>query len=348
VLALNTPNIHRNNRLVSPWFQVILIAVSLIIIGYSFYVRINSFRPQDPMPIIKIINPAAFKNFGGFASEVNVGLIINEFEVFDLVRNDFVFTGELWFSFVPGTISLATLEKFSFARSEILNQSKGRTRLVDDKMFVQYAIRVRMKSPLILKSFPLNSHRLYITLDHLYTSPSEILFSPSFQHFNINANSLMFGWRIIDRHVATGYVESILDPFDASKTISHPTALFFIDIIRGGIQYPLTLFLPLLLIFFVIMFSFSIKKSETRINLAVGGVTGILAYRFVIGSLSPQTGYFMLSDYLFFLFLMVSIFIFLINIIDIHYRPLEIKAKQFIVFAIYALVSAATLYLFLW
>jgi hypothetical protein len=92
------------------------------------------------------------------------------------------------------------------------------------------------------------------------------------------------------------------------------------------------------------MFCFSIQEANTSISIAAGSVTGILAYRFVIANMSPKVGYFVFSDYLFFLFLTMSTLVFLVNISDIFYHNISLHLKRIILFLIHIATNFITAY----
>jgi hypothetical protein len=335
-----------NTKRVSPIFQIILITVSSLILGFTLYTQINTWKQKDPMPALETINPITYKSFGGFALPITAGLYIEDFNVFDTVKNDFVMSGIVWFMLPPGAISLNSLGQFSFARADILERSSPNMLLLpDNQMIVEYKVKIRFKSPLSLSNFPLDSHRIVLELNHTKISATEILFESGLQFFQVQAANIG-GWTIVDQQIAQGYTQTILTKKDPTEILYYPTVFFFIDVLRSGTQYPLTLFLPLLMIFFIMLFAFSIKKEETRITLTASGVTGILAYRFVIASLSPQVGYFMISDYCFFLFLSLAIIIFLVNIVDIFYANFSRIVKSLLVVIFHLIINSAIIYLF--
>ena len=76
-------------------------------------------------------------------------------------------------------------------------------------------------------------------------------------------------------------------------------------------------------------------------------VTAILAYRFVIESISPKdVGYFMLSDQLFFLFLGLISLIFVVNIINRYAYPLTTNQRLIILVLFHITAIVATIILF--
>jgi hypothetical protein len=347
----NSPN-NKNDKedprpTVSPLYQIVLIMISSIILSALFYHREHTFKIQDPLTPYSTINPKSFKEFGGFANDIRVGLYISEFEEFDIVKNSFIFSGQIWFSFAPGIISIDTLQKFSFTSGDILYQSAPVTRLVGDNILVQYTVKVHLKSILNLADFPMDDHTLCIQLQHLYITPNELFFTAQIPDFNIEMSPKVFGWNIVDREAKSGYIELNLDQLDTAQKTVYPTVLFFIDIIRTGMQYTLTLFLPLLLIFFLMLFAFSIQDLGTSISITAGGVTTILAYRFVIVSIAPDVGYFILTDYLFLLFLAISILIFFLSLCDIYYQMITLWAKKIMIASLHIVVTGVTVYLLL-
>lgn len=328
---------------VPPSFQIILVIISSIIIGFFLYARLQVFAPRDKKPTIFPLTPERLIEFGGYQGTVDVGLYIQKFEKADFIKNDFIFSGIIWFEFNPDVISLNTLEKFSFEGGEILSISPPDMKIKRDKLLVRYNIRVHFSSPLAYSDFPLEDHTIYLTLAHQFVSPSEIIFYASRPNFVINAQ--IAGWTQWGHRVENGYGKAILDTSDQERTVYYPISLFSVDYSRSAIRYVLTILSPLILMFFLIVFSFSVD-SFSSLSLSAGGITGILAYRFVIESLSPETANFMISDYLFLLFLIGGFFVFFVDTIDIFAVHLSLLMKKIIVFLIYAIMTICSIYLF--
>jgi len=307
--------------------------------------RLAEFRVREKQPDIIRITPNKLSEFGNFLNKVRVGLYIDKFQVFDVVNNLFVFTGILWFQFHSGAISLDTLEKFNFEWATIRDRSKPRVQLVDEKTLVRYNVRVEFMSMLDYTYFPFDDHRLYLVLANKFVSPREVIFESFQRSFIVKPEANIFGWDQINSSVKTGYVKAEIDPHDERKTLFYPIAVFSIDYARYGIRFLLSILLPLLLIFYLVMFSFSLDK-KPGIGLAIGGVTAILGYRFVIERLSPIVGYFMIADYIFFLLLIVSCLIFFINVFDHYLVPLTLNKKKYIVVMLHACVIGLCAYFF--
>jgi hypothetical protein len=117
---------------------------------------------------------------------------------------------------------------------------------------------------------------------------------------------LQTGWMIIDKNATTGYEEARFeDNSDHGQQKSYPITVFSFDVERYGLRHLLTILLPLLLSFYIGLFSLSTSSGGIRIGII--SITAIVSYRFVIDRVSPSVGYFMISDYLFFLFLIAAL-----------------------------------------
>lgn len=338
------PSSYSKQEVVSPLFQLCLIIFSIISLSFIYYKRQSVFQAGDEKPNISIISPETFKQFGDFPGTIQTGLYINQFQKFNITQNEFTFNGTIWFEFNPGVISLDTLEKFSFDKGTILSISPPNTQLLNGKLLVRYNIRVTFNSAIDYTFFPLDNHTLYLVLSHQFISPSEVQFDSSTTKFLPAPNVTTFGWSQINKSVTPGYASAILDPYDPNKTFYYPIALFAIDYVRSGIRYALSIILPLLLIFYLTIFSISLTETS-QMALATGGITAALAYRFVIESISPMVGYFMLSDYIFFLALIAMCLVFILCVIDEFAVHIPLYYKKFAIAAIHALVIGFQAYL---
>lgn len=344
---MNKTDIRNENTIVSPLFQVIGITISSIFFLLIAYAPISEFNSQDVQPLLKTLEPSVSKEIANIQTPVKVGLQIKDFPIFNMTRNEFEVSGVLWFEFDPTQISLATISKFSFEKGYILSMSKPYTQVTGDgKLFAMFDLRLKFTSNLQYNDFPLDSHTLYIVLDNNNVSSYEMRFESSWNEFVVLPNMKTLGWNEIDRQVQVGYSQSRLDNYDETKSFFNPRVVFSIEYLRSGLRYALLIFLPLLLIFYLMLFTFSIdpeKHGSSIISLSTGGITAILAYRFVIENLSPQVGYFMLSDHVFFLFLGGVFVIFLINMLNVK---LTILQKKILIVFLEALIIISCYYLF--
>ena len=331
---------------IRPIIQVLFIALSIGVIWYCLSKRLNVFMTNDPKPSIIYVTPEIYNDFGGFPDNIQVGLYINQFRVFNITNNEFDFDAIIWFEFNPDIMSLQTLEKFTFKNGEIVSKSAPDTQIINNKLLVRYNIRAKCTGQLNYADFPLDNHTLNLVVANYFVSPSTMLFTSSVREFIIKARTKSFGWERVDHRVTTGIEKAEIDMYNEDKTNYYPIAVFSIDFARYGIRYTFSILLPLLLIFYLTLFSFSWGKGG-GVGMATAGITAILGYRFVIENLSPKVGYFMLSDYIFFLFLACNSLIFLVNIVDAYARPITLREKCITLVTLHAIVIISCIYLFL-
>ena len=309
----------------SVYFQLACIAVSSLFMGILILKALGGFRSFDESPQLLPITPQKVIDFGGTPATVKVGLTINNFSVFDIIKNEFILTGTIWFEFDPSITSLETIKQFSFEKGEILSLSKPTTKIVGDNLFASYDIRIKKRDNLLYTFFPFSAHTFHVIIDNS-ASPGEIVYASSVADLVVAKGAIPSGWKLQDEHVYTGYSTSELETPNLEKAIFHPRVIFAMDFNLQSLRHLFTILLPLILMFFITTFSFSMDPAyyyRSIISLSTGAVTAMLAYRFVIENLSPKVGYFMLSDSLFFLFLTACCFIFLINT-----KTLDLSRRQ--------------------
>jgi hypothetical protein len=295
---------------INPFFQISIGALTLLLLLVAFMFR--PFVTSDIEPQKTIPQPQELLHFRETAHEVKVGFVIRNFEEFDMVKNSFIISGYVWFEFDPSIVSLKTISSFNFEQANV-TKSPPTIRMNGDKVIATFEVRIVARSGLQYNEFPFDDHRLYFVLSFDNISPRELYFISSAREFIVSSDVSILGWRLRDAHVETSYLNNNLDALDARKNIIHPQIIFSLDYERIGIRYILLLILPLYLIFLLISLSYSLdeKQRSSIVSLASGGISAIVAYRFVIESFSPSVGYFMNSDYFFFLFLIASFAIFL-------------------------------------
>ena len=296
--------------------QIVFIFINVFLVIILLQKPINTFISTDPSPEIETISVQ--KGHTGY--KVEAGMHIENFHEFDLTKNNFILNAIVWFKFNPAVLSLDTIEKFSFEKGDILKKVKSGEQLVGNKVLVKYRIKFKFTSNLDYKLFPLNSHRIYITLTNKFVSPKEMIFDASESGLTLSKNVKISGWEKKRHEVITGYSESRLDRNDETTRIEHPILMFQIDFIRSGSRQLYVLFIPLLFIFYLTLFSLSMKKDQysTRVGLSVGNISAFIGYRFVVEGVSPKVGYSMFIDHVFHLLLIISFFVFFISLFTKH------------------------------
>jgi hypothetical protein len=334
-----------SDRSTTMLFQVALIIVSSFILYKLVSKALYTFTSFDEYPEFYSITPEIIKEFGHAPGIVNVGLSVRNFPVFEPNKNQFQFDGILSFEFDPSIISLDTLSKFSFEKGKIESKSEPKIKsLSEGRLLAQYDIRVQFTTTLREDHFPFNDRSIFIVLINKYISPGEVIFNSSLAQFNVTEELQTPGWIFYDHSVRTGYIISKLDASDDSKDIYYPVTIFQLDFRRSGLRQALLIILPIMIIFYTLMFSLALDPVELKtmiISLSVGAVTAILAYRFVIENLSPQVGYFMVADSIYFTFLFGVVVLFIVNLST---DKISGRIKELLTLGIHACIVLAITY----
>lgn len=328
------------------FFQIFCILISITILFWLVTRAVYTFVSFDERPEQLPLTPEKIKQFGQAPASVVVGLFIRNFPVFNPQKNEFDFDGTLSFEFDPSIVSLETLSKFSFERGIIEKKSDPKIRsLRADRLFAQYDIRVRFTSGLREDYFPFNGRSIFITLVNQYVSPGEIIFHTPLTTYHVSENLQTPGWQFYNHRVSTGYTISKIDALDNSKDSFHPQVVFQLDFKRAGIRHVLLIFLPIIVIFYALIASLGLDPKTLKtaiISLSIMSLTAILAYRFVIESLSPQVGYFMVADLIYFVILGATFVIFFVNLLT---DLISARIKELLTILIHATLLLTIMYL---
>ena len=327
-------------------FQLFMMAITFGTLVLFFYQNQRTFYVAEKMPGLQRIYPAVLVELGGTPGIVRVGLSIQDFPEFDFIKNEFVLSGIIWFIFDPSLVSLDTLGKFTFEKGEIAKLSQPITKLVDGKLFARYDLRVKFKSNLDFKDFPLDNHRIYIVLDNHAVSPGEVMFETSISDFVLSDRLFVPGWKLFGKNIYSGFAVSKLEEANPDRNVYLPRIVFVLDYVRDGIRQVVTILLPLILLFFITIFTFSIDPQKyygSIVSICSAAVTALISYRFVIENMSPKVGYFMLSDILFFLFFGLVCLIFFLNT---HTVGLQKTSKKILTITLHLVIITVSFLLF--
>lgn len=310
-------------------YQLSFILINIVISGLLMYYPNTFFSTADPEAKIYPLTPEAARLIGITSRSIIVetGMYLEDFHTFDLTNNEFVITASVWFKFDPAVISLETVGQFSFDRGEILSKSPPSTKFIDKLLFVEYRVKLRFISPLTHRLFPVEDHRIHITLTNKKVSPRELVFTASESGFTLSPDIVVAGWDKVRRSVVTGYTQTQLERNDPKTIAYYPVAVFALDFVRSGLRQIFVLSLPLFLIFFLGIVTLSLDPSKfatLRISISIANLTALIGYRFIIENMSPKAGYFMLSDHIFNLFFALTFVIFFFHIATIK------QASEFI------------------
>lgn len=333
-----------DSRAVHPLFILGAFAVATIFIGFAIWKSTLTPSPHDPPFIMHSVTPKKIADMGIVPPQVKTGLYINNFSSFNVTENEFIFDALVWFEFNPALISINSLSRFAFEKGEFLEKSKSESRIVDDKLVVTYKVRVKCTSNLNYRLFPFNAHTIHLMLYIPYASIGDFIFESSNRTFELDQNILLSGWNLYAKNVRTGYIVHGFDKFAAIKNREHPSVEFSMYYARSGVRDAITIIFPLLILFFVILFSFSFSEQQydRMITFCAAIISALLVFKFVIENLSPHPGYFLVSDYLFILFLFSCLVVFFLSVIATHVRVIY---KKLFIIGLLSIVVAVFFYI---
>lgn len=336
---------------VSPILQVGLILFVVSAFASMFFYSGYFVKIKDPYQEVLSLTPKRILEFGGRPADLNVGLTIRDFPFFDMPNGEFSVDISTYFMFDPRVISVDRIGDFLFKRAIIISKSEPIIKLVEEKLFVQYDLRLKFDLSLNYQDFPFDGHRLNFVLYHPRLTPGEVSYTAMRNDFVVNKTIEIPGWSIVDRRVSTGYQEERLftKQGGAAAITYYPSAVFSLDFDRVGSRNIMTIFIPLLLIFFVALLSLSLNPLEgersTMLSLSAASITALITYRFVIENMSPSVGYLLIVDYIFLVFLLLCCLVFLVTIFGAR---LSSFYKSLVVIILQALVVVTFGYFFFW
>ncbi len=288
-----------------------------IIVSYAVMIAIKfrKFNSYNPPSGVQPILPAIKRIGTPEAPTVKCGVYVNDFHSFDIENKSFACDLFLWFLFNPALIDVATIENFSFDNGEIVSKSTRETEVQGNLLLVHHKVRVKFFSPLNLKEFPFDDHRIYLTLIYDQISHEELHFDSSEKGIKWNKRLSVSGWALTGANVIRGYKSALIGTSGTQET-TYPAIAFSLDFRRKDLKQPLLVILPLMLIFFIAFapMTFIVETSETNImSFTLTALLALLTYRFVLERITPKIGYFTLMDYIYFLFLGATFVIFFLQ-----------------------------------
>lgn len=299
---------------IEPRFQIITVTITTIIILSLIINFLRTFCSHDNLPKIKnkqeITLPKDIKY-----TQVETGLNVEEFTTFDILKNTFVLVGTIWFKYDKNETDFKTIEKFDFKNGEIIEKSGPFITQdpVSKKEIAYFDIKVEFFAELFFYLFPFEDHRLYLMLinnDNIIynSSPGNLVF----QDKQINVQ----GWRLHAKNVIEGYDQILINSADNRIEENRSAIIFEFDFFLKGIRLLVSIFLPLLIVFFIELFAMCLDRKDFKqylLSVSTANIGALIAYRYVLDNLTPKVGYLTLSDCFFFLFLILIFFNFILG-----------------------------------
>lgn len=276
------------------------------------YVRMNQFCIVDQSPGVQIVSDKEKEQMPG----VDAGFYLRNFLDFDVTNNEFLIDAYVWFEYDKEKLKFEDIDDFSFGKASIASKSKPYMSESNGRRRVGYDIKVKFPSNLSYKYFPIDSHRLYLTLNNFSLTSKKVAYNISRETFIVADNIYTKGWKNIESNVKSGFKTLYLDKGDAEKAVTFPRILFIMDFLGLSFRTFLLIMLPLLVIFFISLFTLSLDPKQyyiATLSVAAAAITALISYRFVIESMSPSVSYFMLSDHFFDLILVLNFIVFLVG-----------------------------------
>lgn len=176
-----------------------------------------------------------------------------------------------------------------------------------------YTIRMQFSTILDYARFPLDDHRIFLNLTNPAASAQELIYVAAPTDYVISENIYISAWQVVGHAVESGYAPVTLGKdtiMQQSKTV------FALDLSKKDLRQLSLILLPLLFLFYLGLFTFSIKDITVAMTIPLASVAGLFAYSFVIQTLAPMVGYMMMSDYLFLFFLFSSFVVFFVKSLE--------------------------------
>lgn len=328
----NPPKVDRADLM----FQLALISVSMLIMATQLHLRRKHIFIQDERPELVSTIPASRASH----VQLQTGFHINQFHAFDLKDGTFTLSSTVWFELDNTDVSLERLGNFTIENGTIIERSEPDVRTIGEgKQLVTYGVKLSLTSLMNHRYFPLDAHRLFVVLAH---RDRDIKLVSEKQDFVVDASLDPFGWRAGNMQVSSGYREIQLDATDVDSVRYYPVAVFSIDLVREGMQY---LLLGILLIFYITLLALSAGSQNIAVLASI--LVAAPGYRVLIQSFTPEVGYLVLSDYLYFIFLFAVFITFLFNILTAMYWHLNQYFVRIAMICIHMGVIASSAYV-LW
>lgn len=285
------------------FMTVLFAAVSLI--------PLNFFDAREPQPAIVPYKPSPKSQFGEEIQIVETGLQVTNFPGFDMVTNAFTLEGIVWFQFDPKNLSTASIGQFNVDSGVITEKVELESTIIGEQLRVKYRIRADFASNLDNHRFPLTDHKIYFVITNNLYSADEILFQSLDSTFVASDDAVPDSWTLVGKSVALGYNPVVKS--DGKISAGAPRVIYSFSLQKPGFRQAMTLILPLLLLYLLGVFALTIrseKDSQMALELSIGSIGGLVAYRFVVEQMSPKVGYLLISDLLHLMFFVAAFLIF--------------------------------------
>lgn len=326
------------------WYPAILVGSILLSVTLCLaasYIVLSSFTASEVEPVIIPIKQ-------DHQQVIDVSLVIFDFVRFDTLVNRFVFDAIVRFD-VPQSLSQEQLEHFRFDRGEIKQKELIEKTIHNDRVIYRYQIRADVSAPLNYTWYPFDDHTLFLTFINRRLSTQDYIFVMNQEQFAV-ADENLSEWVLHKTYCKSGGIQWLSSQQHELKDKISPAIICGIEYLRGGYTGLLTIIFPLLVIFFIALACFAIDAKATYeaiIQSSIANVAGLLAYRFVIDTVSPATSYLKISDY-FFIITLISCLTFAFLNLFTPWLPLSRDQRMVIMLSMISFVTMSYVFLLMY
>jgi hypothetical protein len=251
---------------------------------------------------------------------IETGLDIINFSEFDFTRNSFTMDATVWFYFDAEKIPLKTIEAFTFNKGEILLKHEPILQKRGKKTLARYTVNVKFKADLNMYNFPFDAHILRIIILNTALKSEAGLLVATQDTLSLPYVEAALGWKRYATGAQGGIIEQVMPLHDELLKTRVSGVEFDLYVRRSNMTYAFLIVLPMLLFVLFGLCVFCLNPFDDEIDawgIFIATLTAFVLQRFSISSLLPQVEYFMIVDYLFFIFLSLLSIMFAISYIII-------------------------------
>lgn len=255
----------------------IALIASAIFLQYEYRTTTIVEELQLPLPISSEIR--------NFSSNVETGMIINQFPACKLYSNQCTIDATVWFKFPAGTESVETLTPFSFKNGTIKTISKPTITQTGTSILARYQVLLELETNLNFHQFPFGGHRLHLIMENRSVSPQEIAFSTSPDSMSVAHSAMVPPWHTTATHANAGYLTE-----GTNREFSeYPVVIYAIDLASSSLLTVATIFLPLFFLFFIGLAAFTTDIHDSyKMRLSVASTVALVLFRIIFDAQFPS------------------------------------------------------------
>ncbi|MBY0110040.1 MAG: hypothetical protein K2X90_02950 [Candidatus Babeliaceae bacterium] len=263
------------------------------------------------------------KDFNAAKNTIETGLIISNFYSFDVLENNFLMNGTIWFLCNNSEQNLKNIDFFSFEDATIVKKSEQyKDFLPNNKILIRYDIEVQLNGNFNFNYYPFDYHRINFVLVNKSLDFNDTLYISYPQNFIIKPNTFTRDWVINNHFVENGKDDINIMINQQSKKLTYERVVFSLEFQRKSLKQLFLLFLPLFLIFYIGLLSLIfdlMTQFPIILSLCLGSTTALIFFLDLLKKNSPNTGTFSLVDMIYIFLLFIIIVTFIVQIIAANY-----------------------------